>query len=53
MRQEILSARPEDIQALAGIIDEMISNANLCVYGNEEKLKEKKALFGARVPVVE
>ena len=52
-RQEILSAKPSDIQALAPVVKEMIANANLCVYGNEELLREKKGLFGSLVPVIE
>jgi Zn-dependent M16 (insulinase) family peptidase len=52
-RQEILGAKPADIQALAPVIEKMIANANLCVYGNEELLKEKKSLFGSLVPVIE
>jgi Zn-dependent M16 (insulinase) family peptidase len=52
-RDEILAAEAADIQGLAPVVEAMLQNANLCVYGNEETLKANASLFGTLTPVLE
>ena len=44
-QQEILNASQEDIRNLSGIVRAVLKEKAICVIGNEEKLKEEKALF--------
>lgn len=44
-RQQILNASQEDIRNLSGIVRAVLKEEAICVIGNEEKLKEEKALF--------
>jgi len=44
-RQEILNASQEDIRNLSGIVRAVLKEEAICVIGNEEKLKEERALF--------
>ncbi len=44
-RQQILNASQEDIRNLSGIVRAILKEEAICVIGNEEKLKEEKALF--------
>lgn len=44
-RDEMLGATAEDIRKLADYLDAFMSYDCLCVVGNEEKLREQKALF--------
>ncbi|MBQ1510610.1 MAG: insulinase family protein [Selenomonadaceae bacterium] len=52
-RDQILSTRQQDIRDLAGTVEDCMKENNLCVFGNEEKLKENKECFGKLVPVME
>ena len=52
-RDEILATTVADIRAMAPMIEEMLAQDVLCVYGNEEILGENAALFGELVPVLE
>ncbi|MBR1646479.1 MAG: insulinase family protein [Selenomonadaceae bacterium] len=45
-RSEILSARQEDIRALAKLVEDCMSKNILCVFGNEQVLKEHAEIFG-------
>lgn len=45
-RDEMLQATPQDIRKLADYLDAFLSFDCLCVVGNEEKIREQKALFG-------
>ena len=45
-RDEILATRQADIRALADVVDACMQENVLCVFGNEEKLKENAGLFG-------
>ena len=45
-RNEILSARQEDIRALAKLVEDCMSKNILCVFGNEQVLKEHAEIFG-------
>lgn len=52
-RDQILSARQKDIRALADTVEDCMKENNLCVFGNEEKLKENKDCFGNLQSVME
>ncbi|MBR3624445.1 MAG: insulinase family protein, partial [Selenomonadaceae bacterium] len=44
-RNEILSARQEDIRALSNLVGDAMKQNNICVFGNEEILKENSDVF--------
>lgn len=44
-RDEVLSATKEDIRGLKDLIAAVLSDNNICVIGNEEKLTEQKEMF--------
>lgn len=45
IREEVLETTPEDIRKLAVPLREALTAGNICVYGNEEKIRKKAALF--------
>ena len=45
-RNEILTVRQEDIRALAKLVADCMNRNCLCVFGNEQVLKEHAGLFG-------
>lgn len=45
-RNQILATKPEDIRALAEIIQAVLGTGSLCVIGNEEKIKANSEMFG-------
>ncbi len=44
-RDEILVAEKEDIRKLAPLVQGVLDEGNICVIGNEEKVKAESALF--------
>ena len=52
-REAILSTTAEDIRSMSGIIEKILSQDYLCVYGNEGKIKENQSKFGSLVMVTE
>ncbi len=44
-REEILSAQPEDIRALAPLIEQALSEDAVCVIGSETKIDSEKDVF--------
>jgi len=44
-RDQVLEAKAEDIRALAAYIDAFMSDENVCVVGNEDRLKAAKEHF--------
>ncbi|MCD7882178.1 MAG: insulinase family protein [Lachnospiraceae bacterium] len=50
-RDEILSATPEQIRALAPVVQAVLDDHAFCVVGNEEKIKEAEDLFGSVKPL--
>lgn len=44
-RDEMLNATPEQIRALAPLIQKTMGNAGMCVVGSEGKIEENKELF--------
>lgn len=45
-RTQVLTAAPQDIRDLAGLIREILETGSLCVIGNAEQIRENKDLFG-------
>jgi presequence protease len=52
-REAILSTTAEDIRSMSSMIDKILSQDYMCVYGNEGKMKENKSLFGSLVMVTD
>lgn len=48
-REAVLNTTPEDIKSMAKLVQDILDQDAICVYGNEEKVKENKALFGELV----
>ncbi len=44
-RDQILSAGPEDIRKLAGIVRAILDTGSICTIGNEEKIEADRQLF--------
>ena len=44
-RNEILATKQADISKLAGLVEEAMKQNYLCVFGNEQKIKENQNLF--------
>ncbi|MBO5461467.1 MAG: insulinase family protein [Ruminococcus sp.] len=44
-RMQILKAQPEDIRALADIVEAVLGAEQVCVIGSEEKIEEAKDMF--------
>lgn len=51
IRDEVLSSRVEDIRALADLVEAVMQQKHLCVFGNEAKLKEAEELFDRLTPL--
>jgi Predicted Zn-dependent peptidases, insulinase-like len=47
LREEVLATKPEDIQKFSGLLQKIVGENHLCVYGGEAKIEENKDLFGA------
>ncbi|MGE5681501.1 MAG: insulinase family protein [Bacillota bacterium] len=45
-RDEVLTTSVEDIKAMKKMISDVLSQKSFCVYGNEEKIKSQKDIFG-------
>ena len=52
-REEILSTKPEDIAGFAELISSVMNKNNVCVLGNEQKIKENKDIFNNMVSLFE
>lgn len=52
-RDQILSTKPADIQALAPLVKAVVDADIYCVYGNEKKIEENKKLFTGLVKVLQ
>ncbi len=44
-RAQVISAKEEDIRKLADLVEAVLAQENICVIGNEEKIKEEQELF--------
>ncbi|WP_100486216.1 insulinase family protein [Sporolactobacillus pectinivorans] len=45
IREEVLAAKPTDIQQFATLLKAITDQNHICVFGNESKIKENKDLF--------
>ncbi len=50
-RDELLSTKLEDLKAFAPLFQKVKESGNVCVLGNEEKIKKAKPVFDELVPV--
>jgi len=50
-REAVLSVSAEDIKGMEKLVTDILKQNAYCVYGNEEKIREAKDLFGALVPL--
>ncbi|MFA5478903.1 MAG: insulinase family protein [Candidatus Muiribacteriota bacterium] len=46
LRQEVLSTKVEDLKKFAGMFEEVMKNNIHVVFGNEDKIKENREIFG-------
>lgn len=46
-RDEVLSTTVQDIREMKKLVSDVVAKKTYCVYGNEEKLKSQKDLFGS------
>jgi len=44
-RNEVLATRPEDIRKLAKLVNDAMNQNYLCVFGNEQKIKDNTNIF--------
>lgn len=51
-RDEVLSANPGTIRALEPLVEAVIKDGNICVIGNEEKIKAEGAVFAEMKPLI-
>lgn len=52
-REAVLSTTSADIKAMRTMVQDVLKQDEICVYGNDEKIKENKGLFGALVNITE
>ena len=50
-RDEVLRATPDDIRALADIVEAVLEDGYFCVVGNEDKINEAKDMFDVIEPL--
>ena len=49
----MLATRQKDIQGFAKMVEDILKNAAICVYGNEKVLQDNKGLFGSLIKVAD
>lgn len=52
-REAVLATTPEDIKGMKKMIEDILSQDAICVYGNEEKVEENAKLFGNTITLTE
>jgi Zn-dependent M16 (insulinase) family peptidase len=52
-RAAVLATTPEDIKGMKKMVEDILAQDAMCVYGNEEKVKENAELFGEVVTLSE
>ncbi|WP_461206496.1 insulinase family protein [Clostridium sp. DL1XJH146] len=50
-RDEILSTKDEDIRGFSNMIKDVVAQNNICVLGNEEKIRENEEVFNNLIDV--
>lgn len=48
-RDAVLAATPQDIRAMRQMVADILAQKAICVYGNEDKIRAQKELFGELV----
>ncbi|MCU6761567.1 Peptidase M16C associated [uncultured Roseburia sp.] len=51
-RREVIEASVEDIRALAAPVEAAVKNENICVIGNEDKIKQEQSVFDNILPLL-
>ncbi len=44
-RKAVLTTTPDDIKSMSKLVEDILKQNDICVYGNEQKVKENKNLF--------
>ncbi len=44
-REAVLTTTPDDIKSMSKLVEDILKQDAICVYGNEQKIKENKNLF--------
>jgi Zn-dependent M16 (insulinase) family peptidase len=52
-RTEILNTTPKDIKQMAKMIEDVLKKSLVCVYGNEQKLKDNQELFQELIKIIQ
>ena len=50
-RDAVLSVTAQDVKSFKKMVADVLNQKTFCVYGNEEKLKSAKEIFGALEPI--
>ena len=50
-RDAVLATKPEDIRGFAKLVQDVLDQNAYCVYGNADRLKSEKSLFGSLLTV--
>ncbi len=50
-RNEVLTTTIEDVKAFKPMVQDILDQNAICVYGNTDKIKENKDLFNAIIPI--
>jgi len=52
-RDEVLETRQDTIKGFAPLMEKFMKENNICVLGNEDKIKENEKLFGKLITLFE
>ncbi len=52
-REAVLATTADDIKGMKKLVEDVLAQDAICVYGNEEKVKENAGLFGSVVSLTE
>ena len=52
-RNQILTAQPEDIQALGDLVEAVLKQRNICVVGSESALEKNREILKQIEPLVQ
>ena len=53
IRNQILTAQPEDIQALGDLVEAVLKQRNICVVGSESALEKNREILKQIEPLVQ
>ena len=52
-REAVIATTAEDIKGMEKLVKDVLVQDAFCVYGNEQKIKAEKEVFGSLVPLSE